>query len=179
MKYFTLFLIFLSYSMQVDAQSFTSRQSESKMTIAGTSTLHDWESDVTAIKASCVLKGDKLEKASFVATVKSIKSGTSSMDDNTYKALNESRFPEIKFESTDIKMDGNNATARGTLTIAGQTKTITLPISAEKWSGNHLTVSGTYTFDMSSFGIDPPRAMLGTIRTGDEVTIKFKINLYN
>jgi len=40
-------------------------------------------------------------------------------------------------------------------------------------------VTGSYKFKMSSFGIDPPRAMLGTIRTGDEVTIKFKINLYN
>jgi len=179
MKNTTLFLIFTYCSFQISAQTFASRQSESTMTIAGTSTLHDWESEVTVFKASCALSGDKLEKASLVATVESIKSGTSSMDDNTYEALKEDKFPEITFESTEIKMDGNKATARGTLTIAGQSKIITLPISAEKWTGNHLTVTGSYKFKMSSFGIDPPRAMLGTIRTGDEVTIKFKINLYN
>lgn len=148
------------------------------MTIAGTSTLHDWESVVEDFTATCVLRGDEVERASFEATVKSIKSGTSAMDDITYKSMNEKSFPKITFVSNDVKMDGNRMTARGKLTIAGESKNITMTLSAEKWIGESVTIHGTHTLKMSHYGIDPPRAMLGTIRTGDEVTIKFNITLY-
>jgi polyisoprenoid-binding protein YceI len=48
----------------------------------------------------------------------------------------------------------------------------------EKWKANSMTVSGDYTLKMTDYGIQPPKAMWGTIKTGDEVTIKFEIVLY-
>ncbi len=178
MKNLSLLLVLSALTVQASAQTYTSRLSESTMTIAGTSTLHDWESDVQDLTATCVLRGDDVERASFEAPVKSIKSGTSAMDDNTYKAMDEKNFPKVTFVSNDVKMDGNRMTARGKLTIAGESKTITMSLTAEKWIGESVTIHGSHTFKMSEYGIDPPRAMLGTIRTGDEVTIKFKITLY-
>lgn len=160
------------------AQQFKSNKSESSMTISGTSTLHDWESVVEEFTATCKMDGDKMQSAAFRAEVTSIKSGTNAMDQNTYKAMNSEKFPNISFVSKSIKSDGNYIIVSGALTIAGETKSINLKLKREQWTAESLNVSGDYTLKMTDYGIDPPRAMLGTIRTGDEVTITFDITLY-
>ena len=38
---------------------------------------------------------------------------------------------------------------------------------------NKVVLKGEKTFKMTEFKIDPPKALLGTITTGDEITIKF------
>jgi len=178
MKYalitFSLFLL----SMTSQGQDYQSKQSESSMKISGTSTLHDWEIIVETFTGKAKVNDGKMTSASFVADVKSLKSGTSSMDDNTYKALKEKDYPKITFISTGIAESNGKMTLKGNLTIAGVTKPISISATREKWAEPTMTVKGFHTFNMSEFGIDPPRAMLGTIRTGDEVTITFKLVLY-
>jgi len=173
----TLTLILLAATCGI-AQKMESKLSESKMSIAGTSTLHDWESVVEDFKATCTTKDGDIVAASFEAEVESIKSGTRAMDQNTYKAMKSDQFPTISFTSTSVKSEENHLDVSGKLTIAGKTKTIQMKLNREKWSEESLTVIGSYTLKMSEYGIDPPRAMLGTIRTGDEVTISFNIIFY-
>jgi len=173
----TLTLILLAATCGI-AQKMESKLSESKMAIAGTSTLHDWESVVEDFKATCTTKDGDIVAASFEAKVESIKSGTRAMDQNTYKAMKSDQFPTISFTSTSVKSEENQLDVSGQLTIAGKTKTIQMKLNREKWSEESLTVIGSYTLKMSEYGIDPPRAMLGTIRTGDEVTISFNIIFY-
>jgi polyisoprenoid-binding protein YceI len=149
------------------------------MTISGTSTLHDWESKVETFTAVARVKDQVIQSASFRADVKSIKSGTSAMDDNTYKAMKEPQYPTIDFKTTGaLKQASGALRIKGDLTIAGVTKPVEFSATGEQWSEESLTVKASYKFKMSEFGIDPPRAMLGTIRTGDEVTIKFNLVLY-
>ena len=38
-------------------------------------------------------------------------------------------------------------------------------------------VSGAYPMKMTDFGIEPPTALLGTMTTGDDVTINFNLTL--
>lgn len=101
------------------------------------------------------------------------------MDANTYEAMNEPEHPSITFKSTSpLRQSGSSLRIKGDLTIAGVTKLIEFTATEERWSKESLTVKGSHTFKMSDFGIDPPRALLGTIRTGDEVTIDFKFVMY-
>lgn len=178
MKYTVILFSLFAFSLSVTAQQYQSNQAESSMTVSGTSTLHDWHIDVESFSAQAQLNEENLENASFTAEVKSMKSGTSSMDDNTYEAMKESDHPRITFKSNGITGTEGKLTLRGSLTIAGVTKPVTITTTLEKWAEKSMTVKGNYTFKMSEFGIDPPRAMLGTIRTGDEVTITFKLVLY-
>jgi polyisoprenoid-binding protein YceI len=55
---------------------------------------------------------------------------------------------------------------------------VTFDIEVEQ-SGNAFTVKGTTDFRLTDFQIDPPTALMGTIKTGDEVTIEFKATFQN
>ncbi|NEN23131.1 YceI family protein [Cryomorpha ignava] len=178
MKYTLILFSLFAFSISLSAQEYQSNQSESSMKVSGTSTLHDWHMDVESFTAKASLNGESLENARFTAEVKSMKSGTSSMDDNTYEAMKEEDYPRISFQSSSISGKEGKLTIKGNLTIAGVTKPITMNTTLEKWAEKSMTVKGKYTFKMSEFGIDPPRAMLGTIRTGDEITIDFNLVLY-
>ena len=43
--------------------------------------------------------------------------------------------------------------------------------------GNRFHVTGTVPLLMSQYGIRPPTAMMGTMRTRDAVTIRFDVTL--
>lgn len=178
MKRTLIFIATIAIALTAGAQDFKSNQAESSMKVTGTSTLHDWEINVESFTAQATLKGEALENARFTAQVKSMKSGTSAMDDNTYKALKNDKHPQITFQSTSVTGTGGKLVIKGNLTIAGSTKPITMNATLDKANEKSMTVKGKYTFKMSQFGIDPPKAMLGTIRTGDEVTIDYKMVLH-
>ncbi len=178
MKYALIILSIFAISIAAQGQDYQTKQAESSMKISGTSTLHDWHINVESFNGSAKMDGGKLDQASFEADVKSLKSGTSSMDDNTYEALEAEDYPKITFKSTEIISSDVKLTIKGNLTIAGATRPVTLSTTIEKWAEKSITIKGSYSFKMSEFGIDPPRAMFGTIRTGDEIDIAFNLVLY-
>ena len=63
--------------------------------------------------------------------------------------------------------------ASGNLVINGVKKPITLKFSIEK-SDKVYILEGSHKLLMTTFGIAPPKALLGTIKTGDEIEVKFK-----
>lgn len=154
----------------------------SSVLIKGTSTLHDWESTVEKTEAKLVvnnLNDVDIETLNVNVEVLSIKSGKKLMDKLTYKALKAKEHPVITFifkkgeivnESTnfiDIKLMGD-------LTIAGVTKNVFVVTKINKL-GNTIVLKGSHQLKMTDFGIKPPRALLGTIKTGDEITIEFNL----
>lgn len=170
--------VFASFT-RVVGQDVYSVDPSSKMTIAGTSTIHDWESAVTKMKGSAEidLKSGKIasiDKLQVSIPVSSIKSGKSGMDKNTYNALKESDHPEIKFQLRSVKsLPSGQLTAQGHLTIAGVTKAVEIPVKYAVKSPEKIQFQGSISFKMSEFKVDPPTAMMGTVRSGDEVTLNF------
>jgi len=181
----TFFLICLAIG--VNAQSKLTVNSNSTLIVSGTSTLHDWEIEADQVSgyATFDIQEGILSKVSDLnIKVKStdLKSGKSGMDNNTYKALKAEEFEYIIFklsESTLIK-EGSNYLVKGTgnLTVAGFTRQIDISSTCEITSGT-VKCKGSYTMKMTDWKIEPPTAMFGTIKTGDEITIDFETTFNN
>ncbi len=157
-----------------------------KIKLTGTSTLHDWHMDATqgSTDAVFVLNGDKLvslSKLTFVLPVKNLKSESNAMDKNTYKAMNTDANPNIQFvlsSATVAPAGGNNYSikALGKLTISGTTKDTELTATGTyNPSDKTLTVSGSKSMKMTDFNVKPPTVMLGTIKTGNDITITYNL----
>ena len=178
-----LSMLFFVMGFALHAQEIYQPDKESKMTIAGTSSLHDWESDVGQINGSAnidITAGNKLtiESLSLSIPVTSIKSGKGSMDKNTYEALKEKNHPEITFLMTDYTLNnGNQVQAQGKLTIAGVTKDVNINATYQMVGEDKINFTGTVPIDMTDYNIDPPTAVFGTIKTGKDVTLQYNILL--
>lgn len=152
---------------------------QSNMYIDGTSTLHDWTETVESISGTLDvnIEGNKVSKVNDVnATipVKSIKSGKSGMDDNTYKALKADSYPNITYKLNSYTVEGDVIHLTGALTIAGVTNVIKFT-SKYTVKDNKIIFNATHTFKMTDFKIDPPTAIMGTVKTGDEVVIRMEL----
>lgn len=184
---FNLF-IFSSYAQKT---TLSLVNEESKMTIDGTSTLHDWTSEVKEITGMMSLAqvniqdGSEIETVNFKANVKSIESGRgSTMDNRTHDALKGEEHPQIIFDLSEAKVNkssGNNFTldVKGELTIAGSTQPIEMVVNGEKVSDQKLHFEGSKALNMTEYGIDPPSAMFGQIQTGEEITVNFDLVFSN
>lgn len=161
---------------------------ESKLVVDGTSNLHDWTIEAKAMsgKASVTLEaGDlkALKNLDFSVEVEQLKSGKSGMDKNTFKALKSTSNKNISFKLVKVvkmtTVSDNNYTieTQGDLTIAGATKRINQTFTV-KLTGKKMVFSGKQKIDMTVYGVEPPKALMGTIKTGKDVTVDFKVT-YN
>jgi polyisoprenoid-binding protein YceI len=159
-----------------------------KLTIEGTSSLHDW--DMKSNKGTCTaeflfnssgqLSG--LTSLHFTVPAESLKSDHSSMDKNTYKALKTDKYNAITFTASNavVKSNGNGSytlTARGNLTISGVTRVVDLTATGTMNADKTFTYTGSYQLKMTDYKVTPPTMMFGTIKTGDAITVKFDLVL--
>jgi polyisoprenoid-binding protein YceI len=176
-----MFAMFLCTSIKLNAQEFTVNNQNSSLLVYGTSNIHDWEIETenqTGIISLETTDELQIKKLNLTVVVESLKSGKSGMDKNTYKALDNKKFKTIEFqyvstdEITDLK-DGNfKVKTKGDLKIAGVTKRISLDFNLNINEGT-VKLVGEKSLKMTDYKVSPPTALLGTIKTGDEVTIKF------
>lgn len=180
----TLFSLIIGVQFGI-AQEYKVANGSSTLIVEGTSNLHDWEIKAENQSGSISFTdADKAEidKLSFSVEAESLKSGKSGMDKNTYKALNTKKYKQIKFSLVkvkDAKTRGNDeyeVNMEGDLTIAGVTKRIVLPVQMQI-KANTVKLNGSKKIKMTDYNIEPPKALFGTITTGDEVTIKIATTL--
>jgi polyisoprenoid-binding protein YceI len=155
------------------------------VTINGTSNLHNWNEKVEAAQGSSdiIINGDgsfDINAVNLVMQVRSIKSDSKIMDNNTYKALKADAHPEITLALAEpvksAKVNGGAGTisAKCNLTIAGVTKAIVMQVKVMMPDKNAMQFEGSQTVKMTDYGITPPVALFGALITGDEITIHFK-----
>lgn len=153
------------------------------MAIHGSSTLHDWESKVIkgSWNGSLTLDDSKklsVHKAELTIMVKDIQSEHGRiMDGKTYEAFNSDQYPNIKFVMKNATQNNNQLTVEGSLTMNGTTKPITLNLISKPLANGDIQFSGSYSLKMTDYKMVPPTAMMGTIKVGDEVTLKFDLTI--
>lgn len=182
------FLVALNLSLYSGAIAQTNYESHSMdISLKGTSTLHDWEMKAaTGVSEAEFTVGESgnitsLSKLSFTLPAKNLKSGHTAMDKNTYKALKTSANPSISFVLTSAKVtsEGSNnylLNCIGTMSIAGTTKQTDLVATAKyNPDDKSFTVTGVKKMKMTDYDVKPPTVMLGTIKTGNDISIAYNL----
>jgi polyisoprenoid-binding protein YceI len=159
-----------------------------KATIKGTSTLHDWESQVTEIegKGSFQMK-DKLlatiQDTEIKIAVKGIKSTEGKkMDKKTYEAFKSDENPFIiySFSNAVVKISASNDVtieATGNLSMAGTSEPVSLSANGKELPNGDLQLTVSKKIKMTDYNMEPPVMFLGTIKVGDEISLSFDFEL--
>ncbi len=176
-----LLLVIASFT---NAQVKYSTKDDLNLLVSGTSTLHDW--DMKAAKGDCVAVfnlnagGDITALTSLTVNVpaEALKSEHSGMDKNAYKALKVDKAPIISYKLTSATIAGNNTIkCVGKLTIAGATRDAEIAATYKVNADKSISVSGKKNISMKEFSMEPPSFMMGTIKTGNDIVLKFDVTL--
>ncbi len=169
----------------------------SKVTIEGTSTIHDWTmtgpniAGFLEVPAGVVLDpakeglagitGNKLTaRADVSIPVTSMQSGHEGMDAVMQNAMDAKTYPRIQYHLTEMVLKTPHAAGtplefdtKGDLVVAGVTNAISMPVRIEPGDKSKLKVIGSVPLKMTDFKIKPP-VKLGVFRTADEIKIVFE-----
>lgn len=183
-----LFFVFSSATAQDVTLNLTDIQ---QFKIDGDSNVKKWDADITEAEGTLIfsavdelaldsLSSDSFKSMTISIPVSEIESGSGGLTKNMHKYLKEDDHPIIIFnltEVTSVELDGNNAkiTANAVINAAGVNQNVTLNVDAVLNEDGSITFSGTQDLLMTSFNIDPPTAVFGTIRARDEIAILYSV----
>ena len=169
-----------------NAQTAYSASGSVKTTIYGTSNIHDWEMSSPNGTCSFSLNMDAggnltgVSNVNFQMAVKSLKSKHGNqMDNNAYKAMAADKYESIRFQGSGgtVKGSGGNytLTVTGKLNISSGTQNVTLTANCKVNADKSVTVDGSYKLNTNDYNVKPISIMLGAIKTGENVTIKYNM----
>jgi len=160
-----------------------------RVTIAGSSNIHEYTASTDAIRVTRVALGapigpdafwndivkpgalEAFEVAIPAATLTSPKAG---LDKNMHKALKVDANRDITFRLARLEPGATGALkAVGVLRIAGVERDVVLALKTERRDAV-LVVKGELALLMTDYGIKPPTAMLGMLKTDPKVTVTFE-----
>jgi len=136
-----------------------------------------------AVTGSITLSGSTVPSASFTVDMTKVTSDRSQRDGQFQgRIMDTSDFPTATFVLTSpielgsVPATGTKVTpsATGKLTLHGTTKTVTIPLTAER-AGNTIEVTGSTQVTFSDFGIDNPSG--GPASVGNTGTMEFLLVL--
>jgi hypothetical protein len=165
-----------------------------RVSLAGTSNIHAYTASTSAIRVTRVLIVSGLAGPGFwdgivapgaveafdiAIPAATLASPKGDLDKNMHKALKVTEHPDIVFRLRRLEpRPGAPGGLRGigTLLIAGVEREVALELTTERKEAS-LTVRGQLPLLMTDYGIKPPTAMLGMLKTDPKVTVTFEVVL--
>ena len=159
-----------------------------KVTIDGTSNVHAYTVSTTRVRVTRVQLGasvagpnfwEEILKpgglAAFEITIPAatLSSPKKDLDKNMHKALKVTEHADITFRLARVEPAAAGLRAIGILEIAGIDKEVAIDIRTERRE-SALAVRGELNLLMTDFGIAPPKAMLGMLKTDPKVKVSFE-----
>lgn len=185
-----LYAIALTAATGQEALTSPLRLVSSRVSLAGTSNIHAYTASSTAARVvrlqvasgvlganvwEQILKPGALEAFEISIPAATLSSPKEGLDKNMHKALKVTEHPDITFRLSRLEAAGASGTISGlgVLKIAGVEREVTLALKTHRAEGN-FTVTGEVHLLMTDFGITPPKAMLGMLKTDPKVTVTFE-----
>ncbi len=188
----TVAILLAAAAAQARAQETTKLQLEpgTELSISGTSTVHGFTCKTSKIDATLVVDRAYTTDLSKIARpivnvrveipVKNLDCGNNGMNKNMYKTLKADDNPLVVYTLSGYDLINGTvssfgAKTTGTLVISGKEKVVAISINAERVENSKAVAKGEYAILLTDFGIKPPSFMLGTLRVGNEIKIKFSL----
>ena len=172
------------FGTSLGAQTLKINSKASTMTIYGTTNVHDFTQKVTQINGELVVNSAQksVQSMEVVIPVRAIKSPEKQMDTYTYEAFNSEKNPNITFhltEASGLKVTEKeiDVTVTGNLTINGTARKISFKLSGKNPKSGLYQFKGAIALKMTDYKMKPPTAMMGMMKVGDGITLKFDIAL--
>jgi len=163
----------------------------SNVTIEGSSNLRDWSADVPVVESDFVMSGfsgsdpqdlkpEHIRTLELRIPVRHIDTGNRAFTRNLHKYLLMDQHPRILYRLQRVEgitMEGGRAVIRsiGTITAAGREHRVTMRTHAIADKDGSIRFTGEQPLLMSDFGIDPPTALLGTVKAHDAVKVVYDV----
>jgi polyisoprenoid-binding protein YceI len=160
-----------------------------RITVAGTSNIHEYTASTTAVRVTRVelangvagttfwddiVKPGALEAFDIAIPAAKLTSPKEGLDKNMHKALKVQEHPEITFRLARLEPGAGGALkAVGMLRIAGVEREVAMKLTTQRTEAG-LVVKGELPLLMTDYGITPPKAMLGMLKTDPKVTVTFE-----
>ena len=168
----------------------------SEVRVDGDSTLHKWtvrgrqidgtiefqvdvpkDAPASQIVDAIVANPRVAAKASVpVTTLKSTKNDKG-MDNKMYGALNSKNNPKLYYELTEVGAVRRESPTRfaidtkGKLTVAGTTCVLATPMNVELTADRTIVVTAKFATQMTDFGVKPPVALGGMVKSHNKVVV--------
>lgn len=183
MKMYFLLVLLLSLPARPDSSDAAfqvSVLSPSRVAIEGSSTVNRFACEAEAVRGSGSFADGRAEAHVTVPTA-AFDCGKERMNRDLREAMKAELHPEVHFEligygpAVPIASNQDRLLVEGRLTIAGVTRTVEIDAVAERQANGTYRLRGHKRLRMSDFGIDPPTALAGLIRTHDQIAVRFDL----
>lgn len=167
-------------------------QDSQNMHLYGEANIKSWDAAITQVNGSLTLQNieslsaenltaEAFQNLSLTIPVEQIEAESGGLTNNIHKYLKGDDYPNITFELNNVtniteQEDGSLLiTASGVISAAGADKEVEMQVTANVANGQ-IQFTGEKELLMTDFGIDPPTAVFGTIRSRDEIRIEFDVS---
>ena len=164
-------------------------RSDSRLWLEGSSNVRDWRCETTSLDASIDIDEAGASPVPRVRHVQvrvpahTLTCGRSQMDNIMYKALHVDDAPECRqivghFEVVPDGDDTNRSLVmQGTLRIAGRERVVRVPVAVQEQRDGSVRAQGALPILMTDYGITPPTALFGVLRTENRIVVKFDLRV--
>jgi polyisoprenoid-binding protein YceI len=170
---------------------YTAQPGGGKVTVEGTSTVHDWSVESKLIGGYVEFDpsfnfdnakpGKVNARVAVLIPVRQLKSDKTKMDTVMYDAMKEKDHRRIDYRLTEMTLKETPKSptgpflfdSTGELVVAGVTNKITMPVTMTRVDNDKLKFNGSTSVKMTGFGIQPP-TLVGILSTGDDVKLTFE-----
>ncbi|WP_375772185.1 YceI family protein [Archangium gephyra] len=188
-----ILMMSLAWPGMAAAQSGVELQPGGELAIDGTSTVRDFTCKAKVVEArftpgeaggALVLEqlAGALREVQLEVPTGKLDCANGTMNEHMYGALQLTQHPTIRFRMSGYEVgaakDGQvPLRIRGELTMAGVTRPIDMVARATSAPEGKLRVQGRYLLRMTDWSVRPPTLMLGTMKVGDSVVVRFDFAL--
>ncbi|HEX6534712.1 MAG TPA: YceI family protein [Gemmatimonadaceae bacterium] len=162
---------------------------ESRIWFDGTATLHGFtctagefaaEVQPAAAHQDSTSRRPVQRRGTLTIPVRRLECGDGKMEKSMRKALRADENPDIRFELVEYdlaRQSDDSATVRadGTLELAGETRSVSLVVGAKRRADGAVRLTGSRALYMTDFGITPPTGLLGLIKAGNRIVVRFDV----
>ena len=165
-----LFILGANAEVQAAPQTWQVQPSASRISVSGTSSLHDWTMQASPSQGVLILEDDQLKSLKLVIPVRSLQSEHEMMNEKTYEALQAKTYPDITFQADEWQRQSESlAIKAGQLSLHGVTRKISIAKLQYESTKQQLSLRGSYVLNMKEFSVEPPSVLFMTV--GETVTV--------